>query len=116
MFLSSTLLGGHNGGELHILHCGIAGDWQWDTARNPGDSSAFQRHDGRRISSLLGRGNNDTERFLGDPLTMNVPVTMLPVVLDVLRHEGPLQVDFNTALGKALLYTATTEPVGEDET
>jgi len=47
---------------------------------------------------------------------MNVPVTMLPVVLDVLRHEGPLQVDFNTALGKALLYTATTEPVGEDET
>jgi hypothetical protein len=50
------------------------------------------------------------------PLTMNVPVTMLPVVLDVLRHEGPLQVDFNTALGKVLLYTATTEPVGEDET
>jgi hypothetical protein len=50
------------------------------------------------------------------PLTMNVPVAMLPVILDVLRHEGPLQVAFNPALGKVLLFTATAEPVGEDET
>ena len=50
------------------------------------------------------------------PLTMNVPVTMFLVVLDVLRHEGPLHVSFNTALGKVVLFTGTTEPVGEDET
>src|SRR5262245_302921 len=50
------------------------------------------------------------------PLTMNVPVKMLPVILDVLRHEGPLQIAFNPNLGRVLLYTASTEPVGEDET
>jgi hypothetical protein len=50
------------------------------------------------------------------PLKMNVPVAMLPVILDVLRHEGPLQIMFNKALGKVLLFTATGEPVGEDET
>jgi len=50
------------------------------------------------------------------PLTMNVPVAMLPAILDVLRHEGPLQVAFNPTLGKVLLSTATAEPVGEDET
>jgi len=48
-------------------------------------------------------------------LTMNVPVTMLPVMLDILRHEGPLQIAFNVNLGKVLLFTATREPVGEAE-
>ena len=47
---------------------------------------------------------------------MNVPVTMLAVILDVLRHEGPLQIAFNVNLGKVLLFTATKEPVGEAET
>src|SRR5262245_29564202 len=48
------------------------------------------------------------------PLTMNIPVAMLPVILDILRHEGPLQVAFNAVLGKVLLYTASFEPTGED--
>jgi len=50
------------------------------------------------------------------PLTMNVPVAILPSILDVLRHEGPLQIAFNATLAKVILYTATSEPVGEDET
>ena len=50
------------------------------------------------------------------PLAMNVPITMLPAMVDLLRHEGPLQIAFNPNLGKVLLYTATAEPVGEDET
>jgi hypothetical protein len=50
------------------------------------------------------------------PLTMNVPVAMLSAIVDVLRHENPLQVAFNSSLGKVILYTATSEPVGEGET
>ena len=45
-------------------------------------------------------------------LTMNVPVTMLPVILDILRHESPLQIAFNVNFGKVLLSTATQEAVG----
>jgi hypothetical protein len=50
------------------------------------------------------------------PVTMNVPIAMLPAITDILRHEGPLQIDFNSTLGRLLLHTATLEPVGEDET
>ena len=50
------------------------------------------------------------------PVVMNVPIAMLPAIMDILRHEGPLQIDFNSTLGRLLLHTATLEPVGEDET
>src|SRR5262245_52458317 len=50
------------------------------------------------------------------PLTMNVPITLFPMILDVLRHEGPLQITHSPNLGRVVLAIVTQEPVGEDET
>jgi hypothetical protein len=46
---------------------------------------------------------------------INLPISILSGVLDVLRHEGPLKIEMSGS-ARAVLSTSTAEPVGEDET
>jgi hypothetical protein len=48
-------------------------------------------------------------------ITINLPISVLAGVLDVLRQEKPLNIAMSGS-GRGVLSTARAEPVGEEET
>jgi len=48
----------------------------------------------------------------GEKIAMHLPSTMLPNMVDILRHERPLEINFR--MGRAF-FTSAEESVGEGE-